>query len=484
MGTLRLRPIWLIIGAALIWRGLLGAIAPLGTDEAYALAVGRDFSASFFDHPPLGFWAPALMEALGARSELLLRVPNLALGALSMWFLYLSGRLVGGEVAGLWTAGLAGLAPFINVSGVMILPDGPLSAGLAITIYAALRLIQGEDKNLAVWGWGGLGLGVALASKYQAGLAGIAILLWLATSPAYWVWFRRPGFYLAVVLALAGILPVIIWNSSHAWISLAFHSGRAGGGMNLRNFAFMGIAQALYLSPLIFFFALRLIMTSPFWREAQTRLLLFLALVPILAFNTIYLFSRNSLPHWAMPGYLALLPLLGLMLSNGVSQRMRHWMLGLALGLNLVIGVVGLHARTGVLTAHLSEIPHWDKTDPLLPLSKTRSALLSSGFLQNVTYLAAADWIPAGHISAAMGPEWPMVILGSRPNHFQFMAENQFSAGLLLGIGGPGQQEHEIEQLIALAKSAGYQPELLGFIPVERGARAYFNLSVILLPAR
>ncbi|MFN7003809.1 MAG: hypothetical protein ACK4NW_10310, partial [Roseinatronobacter sp.] len=50
--------IWWIIGGALLWRGVLAALMPLGTDEAYALAVGRGFDLSFFDHPPLGFWAP------------------------------------------------------------------------------------------------------------------------------------------------------------------------------------------------------------------------------------------------------------------------------------------------------------------------------------------------------------------------------------------------------------------------------------------
>ncbi len=58
------RRMWVILALAAALRLAIGAYAPLGVDEAYATAIAREFSWSFFDHPPLGFWAPIAMARL------------------------------------------------------------------------------------------------------------------------------------------------------------------------------------------------------------------------------------------------------------------------------------------------------------------------------------------------------------------------------------------------------------------------------------
>ena len=79
------RLIWVLV-ASFVARVFFAAVMPLGTDETYALAVGRSFSISFFDHPPLGFWAPAVMERIWPLSApIWFRVPELVFGTVALW---------------------------------------------------------------------------------------------------------------------------------------------------------------------------------------------------------------------------------------------------------------------------------------------------------------------------------------------------------------------------------------------------------------
>lgn len=476
--------IWWIIGAALGLRAGFAAIMPFGTDEAYALSVGRSFSLSFFDHPPLGFWAPAAMEVLGAQGVFFYRLPSVVLGGVTLWFLYLSGRRLGGEAAGLWTAALAALAPAITYSGALVLPDAPLYAGLSITLYCLIRLAQGQEGRLMLWVWGGVALGVALASKYQAGLVALAVLLWIGSAPSHWNWLGRAGFYLALALALVGLMPVVIWNMAHGWVSFSFHGGRAGGGLDLGNFAKMGAAQALYLLPIILLWALRVVSLSALWRRAETRLLILVGLAPIVMFNAIYLVSPSSLPHWTMPGWMALLPLVGMTLAQGRWRHARAWLLGMALPLHLALFGIAIHGRTGILTRHIDPPPGWDQTAPFIPLSQTRAALEQSGFLTGADFLAAPSWIEAGHIAAALGDARPMRVIGGRPHHFQFIApQSGPGTGVMLGIVRLGAQDAEADRLIARATEQGYDAAYLGHVAVNRGDRPYFALPVVLVTA-
>jgi len=473
--------LWLLV-LSLLARGVIASILPLGTDEAYALAVGRSFSISFFDHPPLGFWAPALAELAGAQSPLGYRVPNLVLGTVAVWFLYLSGRRLGGEAAGLWTAVLAALAPFMAYAGVMILPDAPLYAGMTGALYALIRLAQGGTDRLWLWLLGGLSLAVALASKYQAGLLPISLLVWLAVTPSARGWLVRPGFWIAGVLSLAGLVPVLVWNLSNDWASFAFHGGRAGGGVNPGNFATMALAQALYLLPVLLVLALGRLVARDAWRDPVTRLLLLIALGPIVMFNAINLFSSGTLPHWSMPGWLVLLPLVGVWLSRIHRPGPRRWLIGFAAPMHLLLLLVSIHAASGLLTRWADTRPGWDDSTPLIPMAATRAALQGSGLLEGMAVLAAPGWIEAGHISAAMGPDWPMRVLSARPHHFGFMAGQQATGpARLIGIARLDRAEPETERLLTLARQVDPDARALGHVVVPRGAQGYFALPVIAL---
>jgi hypothetical protein len=63
---------------------------------------------------------------------------------------------------------------------------------------------------------------------------------------------------------------------------------------------------------------------SPAWLPC------WLAIIPIILFAVVALWSRNVLFHWAMPGYLFLCPLLGARLAAWRPRIARRWAIGTA----------------------------------------------------------------------------------------------------------------------------------------------------------
>ncbi|NOX73734.1 MAG: hypothetical protein GXP03_08985, partial [Alphaproteobacteria bacterium] len=93
--------LWRVIIIALLFKLAISLILPLGLDEAYAIAVAREYSLSFFDHPPISFWAPvAVADLLGFENRFVFRLPFLVTGVITTGLMYLIGREVGGNRAG------------------------------------------------------------------------------------------------------------------------------------------------------------------------------------------------------------------------------------------------------------------------------------------------------------------------------------------------------------------------------------------------
>jgi hypothetical protein len=116
-----------LIAAATLARLGLAAVLPVGVDEAYSIGIARQFSLSYFDHPPLHLWlVGAWAKMWGSEDLLLLRLPFIALGALSSWLMYALGTRLFGPVAGLWATAIFNLAPVFGLAhGALIFPDGP-----------------------------------------------------------------------------------------------------------------------------------------------------------------------------------------------------------------------------------------------------------------------------------------------------------------------------------------------------------------------
>ena len=307
----------ILICVTALLRIAFGATLGLGIDESYMVATARVPQLSYFDHPPLAWWLVKFAtQILGNDQPLTVRLPFILLFSLSTWLLYRLTATLFGAAAGFYAALLLNLAPVFGVVvGSWVLPDGPLDCALLGAALCYVHAVR-HDRYAPYW-WLGLGFcaGLAMLSKYLAVLVLIGIPFVLLTDGRLRFWFRSPEPYLALAVAVVLATPMLQWNATHGWVSLLFQGGRAGG---MRFHPWGPIVtlggEVLFLLPwiglpLLAHFAGG-VRRGP--RDTRSWLLCSLAAGPVLSFALISIWSHaRMLYHWAAPGYLFLLPLLG-----------------------------------------------------------------------------------------------------------------------------------------------------------------------------
>src|SRR5215469_12922796 len=175
-----------LILTTLAARLLFAASLGLGIDESYMVAAGRKLQLSYFDHPPIAWWmAWGIAHLTGSESAFVVRLPFIALFALTTFLMYRATAALFDPEAGLWAAVVLNLAPVLGITaGTWVLPDGPLFAALLGLLVCLIHALRSDDR--AGWGWWlavGTCAGLALGSKYSAALTIAGAVLFLATEP-------------------------------------------------------------------------------------------------------------------------------------------------------------------------------------------------------------------------------------------------------------------------------------------------------------
>jgi hypothetical protein len=415
----------LIAGFTLL-RLVFAMLLGFGVDESYTLGQARILSLSYFDHPPLHLWlAHAAMKVFGTTWAV--RLPFIALFAATSWLMFrLTERLFGGWAA-VWAVLALNCSLFFLASpGTWIVPDGPLLFFLAAGMLTLAKLFfpnDGEKPSIwRAWALAGLCFGLAGLSKYSAVfvIAGLAVFL-LATPHRRML--IHPAPYLGALIAALCISPVILWNLQNDWASLRFQASRGGSrGLTLDSFAQMLAGQFVWLAPWI---AVPLAVTGAgaFARIKDPRRLFLLSLAApsILYFSVQSLWSGWALPHWPMPGWFFVFPLLGLwMVENPAASPSPRvwakWCVGLAVGLVLSIGVIG---ATGVLTRFVP--PRADPTLDAFNWTGLRPLLAARGVGgPGQPVVIGLTWNEGGKIDLAVGDMAPVMVIGPDPRGFAF----------------------------------------------------------------
>jgi 4-amino-4-deoxy-L-arabinose transferase-like glycosyltransferase len=431
----------LLVLAFLILRVGLAATIPLSIDEAYAVAVSRSHSLSYFDHPPLGFALARFMaDITGCECRLVVRLPYVLLGSLSALLLFDLTRYAYGVVPAFWATAWYTVAPFFLISaGHFVVPDGPLDFFLLASAWAVAPILLGGDLRFAFLRWmvAGVALGLALLSKYQAGLFCISALLVLLSTRPGRDQLRTPGPWVAGALATLGLVPVVLWNMNHEWASFAFQSGRGmannGHLLNPENLAGTLLGQAAYVWPPTWLVAMACL-----WHgvrgdlSAADRFFVLISALPIVFFDIIALFNAHSLPHWSMIGFLFAFPLVGQWCSSFAARRPSLLNVSLATALIVVpllaIGFA-VQTRTGALTRlFYDRAPKFDVNWQMVDWSELTDAAASHDLRGANAYVVAPNWMQAARIAYALGPDIPIEVLPGDPRHFQFMDDKRLNA--------------------------------------------------------
>jgi hypothetical protein len=310
-------------------------------DELYFLDCGRHLDWGYVDHAPLiGLVARGAL-LLGGSLPALRIFPAAAGAALVALTGLIAWRLGGGRFA----QGLAGLAVivmpiYLGIDSILTMNAFEPLFWMGC-VYLLIRIIQTGQSRL--WVPFGILAGLGLMNKHSAAFFLLAIGVGLLLSPERRE-LRKPGPWLALVVALLIFLPNLAWQVQHDFPTLEDlrNVARIGKNVVLGPAAFLG-QQVLIIHPVLF----------PVWLAGLVYLVVarrgrFRALGFGFAAFFLMLFALKGKNYYLAPIYPMLLAAGAVAIEVGLA-RGPAW-LG---GRGPRIGIVILILAAGALTAPL-----------------------------------------------------------------------------------------------------------------------------------
>lgn len=300
----------------------------LSGDEAYYWAWGRHPAWGYLSKPPGIAWIMALLRFLGVDSTLGIRLTALGLGTAGLGLFFWMGCRMYDVRTGLVAALVFALTPANAVLNFVLTIDVPLMLFWTGAIWVFWEFLQSGGRS-GGWALGLAGfLSAALLTKQMALLFyPLAILLFIA-SPDHRQILRSTWFWIAIFLPLLALMPTLLWNREHHWVTFAhsahhFETGSPTSWVRIaRFFEFAGAGLGL-LTPLICLLMMLVVIgVISHWKSLPSRerfLWIFGGLG--LVVMTLLTFRQRVNGNWPgifVPG--------GLLLVTG--WYFRHWSVG------------------------------------------------------------------------------------------------------------------------------------------------------------
>ena len=352
----------LCAGLALLtlYRGwvLAGSDLSLYFDEAYYWVWSNSPAYGYFSKPPMIAWLIGLTTFACGEGEACIRSAALLSFPLTVILVYLLGARLFDRRVGLWSALLFATLPVVSFYSRIMTTDPLLMLFWALALYCFVRALQGD--RLGDWLLAGFAFGAGLLSKYTMGFFLVSVVVYCAWTPRHRGLWRNPKAWAGLALAVALLMPNLVWNGLHGyasfrhtaeiahWNGSLFHPGRCleflGG-----QFLLIGPVLGLALTALLIRFGRGLC------SDEGLRLTLAFTLPMLLVYALQALLARANL-NWAAAVYVP-----GSLLAAACLLRFR-WRRSLVVSVaaNLALGLGIYHY---VELAQALGIPLTRKTD-------------------------------------------------------------------------------------------------------------------------
>jgi hypothetical protein len=307
----------------------LALAIPLTGDEAYFYQWGKHLDwGGYYDHPPMVGWILWVLQQFSSHL-LVVRLPAILLWiVITLGMMDLLDRLAPQAADKRWLLGSLFLALPFTWSLNLITTDTPLIFFLFFSGYALIRAELADKLRWYVAS--GVLLGLALLSKYFAGLLAIAYAVYLLP--------RRGGWWRLLVVALCALpfmLLNLAWNTTHCWNNFLFNliNRNQGAHFTLTHLAIY-VAMMIYLvTPWTAWQIAKIKNWRSDWRLAV------MFVVPFVLFLLLSFYKSIGL-HWV----LAFLPFVflfaALHLSEASLTQHRRWAIALGIPHLLVLALL------------------------------------------------------------------------------------------------------------------------------------------------
>ncbi len=200
-------------------------------DELYYIAAGHHLAFGYVDFPPFIAAVAWLLNVVANDNLIALHVVSaLAASAIVIVTALMARELGGGRFAQSLAALGSAVLVVLMATGSLFSMDVFDALWWSLAALVLLRLIRRDQPRL--WLLFGLITGIGLTTKVTMLYFGFALSVGLALTPQR-KYFRSRWLYLGGLIALAFMLPYILWNAAHGWPTLGFwknYGGADGGG--------------------------------------------------------------------------------------------------------------------------------------------------------------------------------------------------------------------------------------------------------------
>ncbi|HEY1581847.1 MAG TPA: glycosyltransferase family 39 protein [Chthoniobacterales bacterium] len=305
------RAVWIfVLGLTALRLALIGA-TQLSPDEAYYWMWAQRPALSYFSKGPGVAFAIRSSIAIFGDNEFGVRFWSPLLGAGTSLLLYYFAQRLFTSLAGFWTVVALNVTPIFNL-GSLVMTIDPLSIFFWVAAFYTFWLaLERSPKFSCWWPFTGLLIGLGFLCKFTNAMELASIILVLGMMRRLRVEFRRPNLYLLLLVFALCTIPPIVWNSEHAWITLAHLKSRGSldempGFHPLEFLSFLGEHFVTY-SPLLFLGLAWATIGS--WRRAQQNFKVLFLLwfgLPVFFLYAILSFNKAAAPNWDGLAFLSL----------------------------------------------------------------------------------------------------------------------------------------------------------------------------------
>jgi len=313
----------------------------LSEDEAYQWLWSKHLALSYYSKPPLIAYTQFIGTHIWGDNEFGVRFFSPIITAvMSVLVLRFMAPFVGARAAFVLLVVMTA-TPLLSLGSIVMTVD-PLSVLFWTAAMIAGWHAAGSAGTTRDWLWTGLGLGCLSkpTNMFQPVCWAVFFLLY-APARAH---LRKPGPWLALLVTVVLMLPVIIWNAQHGWITVAHvasDSQLAEKWHRTFTLEFLSI-EAGVLNP--FFFAGAIWAAVAFWRKGRghpLELYLFSMGAPLFLTYLIISVHSRILANWIVPSVVPLFCLMAVYWTprwqQGDALARRGLSLGLGLGLFAVV---------------------------------------------------------------------------------------------------------------------------------------------------
>jgi len=430
----KVRALFFILCAFLLVKVAFTLLTLVAADEAYYWVWGQDLALSYFDHPPLNAWLIALTSYFFDNSVFAMRLPTFLTFGGSVYIYWLFAKRLFPDTA-LYafllstTAFLASPTLFVWTSIVYndhLLIFLCLAATYAFADYFAAFQ---EDPNASTKPLyaGAIILGVAALAKYNAAFLGFSVAMLVIGHPKLRSLLIRPHIFLAGILCIAMLAPVLVWNIQNQFASFELHL------VDRYDHALFTIFRPApfyryILSTLIYFGPVLVVPLVLLYMPIKGldnfgRMTIWLARLTIAStlVTFVALSSRGAVHwYWGSVAYALMLPFLPLLLK-------KLWLFAIHFAFGLVFAIYATfnysYAPVEILLGSQSEevarVFGWDEAGEI---ATTLNAAHPG------TFLATTGYPTAGQLAHHLG-KTVVYDLDPRPSHFSFVGRKTLPTG-------------------------------------------------------